>query len=56
MWQAHEAPADGERCRRPIDGLPRLGILADGEFDKEAAVERVGACPNESMNQYRLLI
>ncbi len=42
---AHEAPADGERCRRPLDSLPRLGILAGGEFDEEAAAEIVGACP-----------
>src|SRR5258705_7231882 len=41
----HEAPADGERCRRPLDSLPRLGILAGGEFDEEAAVKLVGACP-----------
>jgi hypothetical protein len=45
VWRAHEAPADGERCRRPLDGLPRLGILAGGEFDEEAAAELVGACP-----------
>ena len=45
VWQTHEAPADGERCRRPIDSLPRLGILAGGEFDEEAAVEFVGAGP-----------
>ena len=45
MWRAHEAPADGERCRRPVGSLPRLGILAGGEFDEEAAAELVGACP-----------
>ena len=39
-----EAPADGERCRRPVGSLPRLGILAGGEFDEEAAVELIGAC------------
>ncbi len=45
MWQALEAPADGERCRRPLDSLPRIGILAGGEFDEEATAELVGACP-----------
>ena len=43
MWLAHEAPADGERCRRPLNSLPRVGILAGGEFDEEAADELVGA-------------
>ena len=43
-WQVHETPAEGERCRRPIDGLPRLGIFAGGELDEEAAAEIVGAC------------
>lgn len=45
----HEAPADGERRRRPIDGLPRLGILASGEFDDEAAAELVGAGPRRGV-------
>ena len=45
VWQAHEAPADGERCWWPLDGLPRLGVFAGGELDEEAAVGLVGACP-----------
>ena len=45
VWHALEAPVDGERCWRPLDDLPRLGIFAGGEFDEEAAVELVGACP-----------
>jgi len=45
VGRARETPADGERCRRPVGSLPRLGILAGGEFDEEAAVELVGACP-----------
>ena len=44
-WQAREAPANGKRRRRPLDSLPRLGILAGGEFDEEAAAEFIGACP-----------
>jgi hypothetical protein len=40
---------DGERCRRPIDGLPRLGIFAGGELDKEATVELVGAYPRDGV-------
>ena len=43
-WQSLESPADSERCWRPLDDLPRLGILAGGEFDEEASVERAGAC------------
>jgi hypothetical protein len=39
LTRAREVPADGERRRRPIDGLPRFGILAGGEFDEEAAGE-----------------
>jgi len=45
LTRAREAPAEGEWRRRPIDGLFRVGILADGEFDEEAAAEIVRACP-----------
>src|SRR5258705_10741474 len=45
VCQALEAPADSEWCRRPLYGLPRLGIFAGGELDEEAAAELVGACP-----------
>jgi hypothetical protein len=45
VWLPLEASAEGERCRRPVDSLPRHVILADGELDEEAAVELVGACP-----------
>ena len=45
MWRSDKAPADTERCRRPIDGLPRFGIFAGGKFDEEVAAELVGACP-----------
>ena len=45
VWQPFEAPVDGERCRRPLDGLPRLDIHAGGELDEKAAVNLVGACP-----------
>lgn len=45
VWEAREAPADGERRRRPLDGLPRLGVFAGGEFDHETAVEFLGAFP-----------
>jgi hypothetical protein len=41
LWQALEAPADGERRLRPIYDLPRLGIFAGGEFDEEAAAKHV---------------
>lgn len=44
MCQAHEDPADSERCGRPVGSLTRLGILASGEFDEEAAADLVGAC------------
>ena len=44
-WQVRETPADGERCRRPLDSLSRFSIFAVGEFDEEAAVELAGACP-----------
>jgi hypothetical protein len=43
VGRAHEAPADGERRRRPIGGLLRFGILAGGELDEEAAAELVGS-------------
>lgn len=43
--RADEAPADRERCRWPVGALPRLGILAVGERDEEAAAELVGAYP-----------
>ncbi|MDT4965668.1 MAG: hypothetical protein QOJ64_405 [Acidobacteriota bacterium] len=45
MRQSLEAPADGERRRRPVGGLSRIGIRTGGEFDEEAAAELVGACP-----------
>ena len=45
LWQAREASPNGERRRRPLDDLPRLGIFAGGELDEEAAIEHVGAGP-----------
>ena len=45
LWQAREAPTDGERSRRPLDDPPRLSIFASGKFDEEVAVEFVGSCP-----------
>ena len=47
-WQALETPANGERCWRPFDDLPRLGIFAGGEFNEEATVESVGNGPRGS--------
>jgi hypothetical protein len=45
LCKTREAAADGEECRGPLDGLPRVGFCAVGEFDEELAVELVGACP-----------
>ena len=42
LCRTHEASTDRERRRRPIDGLPRFGILAGGELDEEVADERGG--------------
>lgn len=50
VWGGDEPPADSERSRRPVGSLTRLGILAAGEFDEEAAAKLVGVWPRDGVN------